>query len=130
MPGHSQLATRHCFFWQTVLFIRERDFPYSYEEIINKVGSPNLKLLFDIYHMQVMEGDLIRRINKVADHIGLVHIAGCPGRGEPDESQEINYQAVMQALAKAGYRGYAAHEWIPTGDPMKGLKAAIATCDV
>jgi hydroxypyruvate isomerase len=98
-------------------------------EIIKQVGSPRLKLLFDVYHVQIMDGDLIARIRKIAEHIGHVHTAGVPGRRELDDKQEINYRPVMQALAEAGYRGYVGHEFIPTRDPLQGLKEAVAVCD-
>jgi hydroxypyruvate isomerase len=99
-------------------------------DIIKKVGSSNLKLLFDVYHVQIMDGDVIRRIRELKDYIGLVHLAGNPGRGELDEKQEINYKAVMQALADVGYQGYATHEWVPTRDPLQGLSEAVTLCDV
>ena len=99
-------------------------------EIINRVGSPNLKLLFDIYHVQIMDGDVIRRIGKLKDAIAHVHTAGNPGRGELDDRQEINYPPIMRALLAAGYKGYVGQEFIPTGDPWKGLQQAVALCDV
>jgi hydroxypyruvate isomerase len=99
-------------------------------EIIKRVGSPSLRLLFDVYHIQIMDGDLIRRIYEFRDYIGHVHVAGNPGRGEIGAEQEINYSAVMRALAGTGYKGYVGHEWIPTGDPLKGLKEAIGICNV
>jgi hydroxypyruvate isomerase len=99
-------------------------------EIINKVGSPALKLLFDVYHVQVMDGDIIRRIGELRDYIGFVQIAGNPGRNEPDETQEIFYPAVMEAFLDAGYDGYVAHEWIPTGDMWEGLEKAVDLLDV
>ncbi len=99
-------------------------------EIINRVGSPSLKLLFDIYHVQIMDGDVIRRIGKLKDAIAHVHTAGNPGRGELDDRQEINYPPIMRALLAAGYKGYVGQEFIPTGDPWKGLKQAVALCDV
>ncbi len=99
-------------------------------EIINRVGSPSLKLLFDIYHVQILDGDVIRRIGKLKDAIAHVHTAGNPGRGELDDRQEINYPPIMRALLAAGYKGYVGQEFIPTGDPWKGLKQAVALCDV
>jgi hydroxypyruvate isomerase len=99
-------------------------------EIIRKVGSPRVKLLFDIYHVQVMHGDLIRRIEQTKDIIGHIHTAGVPGRGELDESQEINYPAVMKKLLAIGYQGYVGQEFIPTRNPLDGLKQAVAACDV
>jgi hydroxypyruvate isomerase len=98
--------------------------------IIRKVGSPRVKLLFDIYHVQLMHGDLIRRIEQNKDIIGHVHTAGVPGRGELDENQEINYPAVMRKLVEIGYTGYVGQEFIPTRDPLAGLRQAVKVCDV
>ena len=99
-------------------------------DIIRRVGSPRLKLLFDVYHVQIMDGDLIRRIHQCKDHIGHVHTAGNPGRGELDDRQEINYPAVMRTLVETGYSGYVGHEFIPTRDPRQGLRQAITVCGV
>ena len=99
-------------------------------DIIERVGSPNLKLLFDIYHVQIMNGDVIRRIHQHKDHLGHIHTAGNPGRAELDEHQEISYPAVMRALLDVGYEGYVGQEFIPTRDPMEGLAQAVALCDV
>ena len=99
-------------------------------EIIKQVGSPRMKLLFDVYHVQIMDGDVIARIRKHAEYIGHVHTAGNPGRGELDDRQEINYKPVMQALVAAGYKGYVGQEFIPTRDPLQGLREAVALCDV
>lgn len=99
-------------------------------EVIRKVGSPRVKLLFDIYHVQIMHGDLIRRIEQTKDIIGHVHTAGVPGRGELDDDQEVSYPAVMRKLLAVGYTGYVGQEFIPTRDPLAGLKQAVALCDV
>jgi hydroxypyruvate isomerase len=99
-------------------------------DILRRVGSPRVKLLFDIYHVQIMDGDLIRRIRENREFIGHVHTAGNPGRGELDERQEIHYPAVMQALVECGYDGPVGHEFIPTRDPLDGLRQAVAACDV
>ena len=99
-------------------------------DIINQVGSPRLKLLFDIYHVQSMDGDVIRRIRALGDAIAHVHTAGNPGRGELDDRQEIQYPPIMRALLETGYKGYVGQEFIPTGDPLKGLRQAVALCDV
>ncbi len=99
-------------------------------EIIKKVGSPRMKLLFDIYHVQIMDGDIIRRIRQHKEYIGHVHTAGNPGRAELDDRQEINFPPIMKALVEVGYNGYVGHEFIPTRDPLAGLKQAIALCDV
>jgi hydroxypyruvate isomerase len=100
-------------------------------ELIQRVGSPNLKLLFDIYHVQIMNGDVIRRLRKYKDVIAHVHTAGVPGRGELDNTQEINYPAVMRALLDIGYTGYVAQEFIPTwSDKAQALRHAAQVCDV
>lgn len=99
-------------------------------EIVREVASPGLKLLFDVYHVQIMDGDLVRRIHQHKDLIGHVQIAGNPGRGPLGPGQEINYPAVMRAFAEIGYDGYVGHEWIPTGDPAKQLEEAVKICDV
>lgn len=99
-------------------------------DIIKQVGSDRMKLLFDIYHVQIMDGDVIRRIREHKDYIGHVHTAGNPGRGELDQKQEINYPAIMQALQEIGYKGYVGQEFIPTRDPYEGLQQAVLLCDV
>jgi hydroxypyruvate isomerase len=99
-------------------------------ELIKRVGSERLKLLFDIYHVQIMDGDVIRRIRQHKDYIGHVHTAGNPGRGELDNKQEINYPPIMQALLEVGYKGFVGQEFIPTRDPRVGLAEAVAVCDV
>lgn len=99
-------------------------------DIIKQVGSPNLKLLFDIYHVQIMNGDVIRRIRQHKEYLGHIHTAGNPGRAELDDTQEINYPAVMQALIDVGYDGYVGQEFIPTRDPWEGLVEAVKKCDV
>jgi hydroxypyruvate isomerase len=99
-------------------------------DMLRRVGSDNVRLLFDIYHVQIMNGDVIRRIEECKDIIGHVHTAGNPGRGELDESQEINYPAIMQKLLAIGYKGYVGQEFIPTRDPFVGLREAVMLCDV
>jgi hydroxypyruvate isomerase len=99
-------------------------------DIINRVGSPNLKLLFDIYHVQIMDGDIIRRIRQHKDIIGHIHTAGNPGRGELDDKQEIAYKPIMEALVEVGYQGFVGQEFIPTRDPLAGLEQAVTLCDV
>ena len=98
--------------------------------IVRRVGSPRVQLLFDIYHVQVMNGDVIRRIEQCKDVIGHIHTAGNPGRAELDNKQEINYPPIMQKLVEIGYKGYVGHEFIPTRDPLAGLKEAVQLCDV
>lgn len=99
-------------------------------EIMKGVGSPNFKLLFDFYHVQIMDGDLIRRLDQCKDYLGHIHTAGNPGRGELDENQEINYPPLMRKLLELGYTGYVGQEFIPTRDTLAGLQQACALCDV
>lgn len=100
-------------------------------DIIRSVGSPRIKLLFDIYHVQIMNGDLISRIREYGpDLIGHIHTAGVPGRGELDENQEIQYRPVMKALADTGYQGFVGHEFIPTRDALEGIREAVEVCSV
>ena len=99
-------------------------------EILNAVGSPNIKLLFDVYHVQIMDGDIIQRIHQCGDMIGHIHTAGNPGRCELNENQEINYPPVMKALLAIKYKGFVGQEFIPTGDPLAGLRQAVELCDV
>jgi hydroxypyruvate isomerase len=100
-------------------------------DLIKNIGSPNFKLLFDIYHVSIMNGDIIRRLRLHKDYIGHIHTAGNPGRCELDEHQEINYPATMQALLEIGYHDFVAHEFIPTwDDPILALRHAAMVCDV
>lgn len=94
------------------------------------VNSPRVKLLYDIYHMQIMEGDIIRTIQENIQYIGHFHTAGNPGRRDMDETQELYYPAVMRAIVETGYDLYVGHEFIPKGDPIEGLRAAFHLCDV
>ncbi len=98
--------------------------------IIRRVDSPRVKLLFDIYHVQIMNGDIIRRLDQNKDIIGHVHTAGCPGRGELDENQELQYPAIMHKLLDIDFKGYVGQEFIPTQDPLAGLKQAVSLCDI
>ena len=98
---------------------------------MRRVGSHRVKMLFDIYHVQVMNGDVIRQIEECKDVIGHVQTAGCPGRGELDDTQEIDYPAVMRALSSVGYHDFVAHEFLPTwDDPILSLRHAAMVCDV
>ncbi len=98
--------------------------------VCRAVGSPRAKLLYDIYHMQIMEGDLIRTIRDNIDYIGHFHTAGNPGRGPLNEKQEIYYPAVMRAIAESGFPLYVAHEYGIQGDPVEALREAFEVCDV
>ena len=97
---------------------------------MRRVGSHRVKVLFDIYHMQVMNGDVIRRIEECKDVIGHVQTAGCPGRGELEENQEINFPPILRKLLGIGYTGYVGQEYIPTRDALAGLRRAGSLCDV
>lgn len=99
-------------------------------DIIQTVGSPSLKLLFDVYHIQIMDGNIISHIEQYKEYIGHVQVAGVPGRGEIGNRQEVNYARVMKALLDVEYAGYVGHEWIPTGDPVAGLQEAVTICDI
>lgn len=100
-------------------------------DMIRKIGSPHFKLLFDIYHVSVMNGDIIRRIRKNHELIGHYHTAGNPGRGELDDMQEINYPTVLREIIKTGYKGYVAQEFIPNwDDPIAALRHAVEVCDI
>jgi hydroxypyruvate isomerase len=98
--------------------------------VMEEVNSPNVKLLYDIYHMQIMEGDIIATIRKNIAWIGHFHTGGVPGRHELDSTQEIQWDGVMKAIAATDYKGYVAHEFIPERDPMTSLRAAVDLCDV
>ena len=103
-------------------------------ELCKRLGSPNFKLLYDIYHMQINEGDVIRTITDHHQYFGHYHTAGVPGRHEINETQELYYPAIMEAILKTGYTGYVAQEFIPTGktndDKIAALKDSIKRCDV
>jgi hydroxypyruvate isomerase len=100
-------------------------------ELCKRVGSERFKLLYDIYHMQIMEGDLIATIKKSQQYIGHYHTGGVPGRNEIDESQEIHYPAVMQAILDTGFKGFVAQEFIPKrSDALASLKQGVQICDV
>jgi len=98
--------------------------------VMQEVNSPNVKLLYDIYHMQIMEGDLIDTIRQNIQWIGHFHTGGVPGRHELDDTQEIQWDGVMRAIADTGFNGYVAHEFVPKGDPLVSLRAAVDLCDV
>jgi len=98
--------------------------------VVKGVGSPRLKLLFDIYHMQIMEGDIIHTIRDNYAHIAHFHTGGVPGRHEIDETQELNWRAVMTAIADLGFTGYVAQEFVPVRDPLTSMKQAFDICNV
>ena len=100
-------------------------------ELCKQLGSPNFKILFDIYHMQIDEGDIIRSIQDSHAYFGHYHTAGVPGRHELDDRQELNYPAIMRAIKATGYKGYVAHEFIATNpDKISSLKQAVTVCDI
>lgn len=98
--------------------------------LVDAVGSPRFKLLYDIYHAQIMEGDVIRTIRDHAAAIGHYHTAGVPGRHELDDRQELQYGAICRAIRETGFDGVVAHEFLPRGDPVEGLRQAVACCGV
>jgi hydroxypyruvate isomerase len=97
--------------------------------MVEMVNCPRVKLLFDIYHMQIMEGDVIRNIRKAADKIGHFHTAGNPGRNDMDDTQECNYAGICKGIAGTGYNLYVGHEFKPKGDPIKALHDTFKMCD-
>jgi hydroxypyruvate isomerase len=97
-------------------------------EVCRRVGSPRVKLLYDVYHMQIMEGDVIRTIRDTGALIGHYHTAGNPGRNDLDDNQELHYPAILRAIKETGYAGYIAHEFVPKSDPRKALQAAFDLC--
>jgi hydroxypyruvate isomerase len=100
-------------------------------ELCRRVGSERFRLLYDIYHMQIMEGDVIRTIQTYQQHIGHYHTGGVPGRHEIDETQELCYPAIMQAILGTGFKGYVAQEFVPRGpDPLASLEKCVRICDV
>jgi len=99
-------------------------------EVCKAVGSERMKLLYDIYHMQIMEGDMIATIKKYKDYIAHYHTGGVPGRNEIDDTQEIHYPAVMRAIVDTGYKGFVAQEFLPKREPLTSLREAVGICDV
>ena len=98
--------------------------------VMKGVDSPRVKLLYDIYHMQIMEGDIIRTIRDNATFIGHFHTGGVPGRHELDGTQELNWHAIATAIADTGFQGFLAHEFVPTREPLRSLREAVETCTV
>jgi hydroxypyruvate isomerase len=99
-------------------------------EVVKGVASPRLKLLYDIYHMQIMEGDVVATIRGNSQHIAHYHTGGVPGRAEIDDTQELNYRRVMQAIADTGFTGFVGQEFVPKRDPLTSLKQAFQICDI
>lgn len=100
-------------------------------ELVRMLDSENFKLLYDIYHMQIMEGDVIRTITENKDFIGHYHTGGVPGRAEIDQTQELNYPAIIKAIIATGYKGYIGQEFIPKNtDKLASLKSAVELCDL
>jgi hydroxypyruvate isomerase len=99
-------------------------------EVVAAVNSPRVKLLYDIYHMQIMEGDVIRTIRQHHAHIAHYHTGGVPGRNELDDTQELQWPAICRAIVDSGFKGYLAHEFVPTRDPLTSLREAVVLCDV
>ena len=97
-------------------------------KVCQAVSSPRVKLLYDIYHMQIMEGDIIRTIRAAHGMIGHYHTAGNPGRNELDDTQELYYPPILQAIKETGYAGYIAHEFVPKGDPITSLRTTFQQC--
>ena len=98
--------------------------------VMEAVNSPRVKLLYDIYHMQIMEGDLIRTITDNIEWVGHFHTGGVPGRHELDNTQEVNWVGVMRAIAGTKFAGYVAHEFVPARHPLRSLQEAVELCDV
>lgn len=99
-------------------------------EVVAAVNSPRVKLLYDIYHMQIMEGDVIRTIQQHHAHIAHYHTGGVPGRNELDDTQELQWPAICRAIVATGFTGYLAHEFVPKRDPLTSLREAVVLCDV
>jgi hydroxypyruvate isomerase len=99
-------------------------------EVVRRVNSPRVKVLYDIYHAQIMEGDVIRTIRQNIQHIAHFHTGGNPGRNELDDTQELNWRTIAQAIADLNFQGYFAHEFVPKREPLKSLREAAILCDV
>ena len=100
-------------------------------ELCRRVGSPNFKLLYDIYHMQIMEGNIIENIQKYHEYFSHIHTGGNPGRAEIDETQELYYPAIMKAIVETGYKGFVGQEFVPRQqDKIASLEKCIRICDV
>jgi len=114
--------------------VDHRDYMYDHTkwgvELCKKLGSPRFKLLYDIYHMQIMEGDIIRTIQQNKEYLAHFHTGGNPGRHEIDETQELNYPAIVRAIIETGYQGFLGQEFIPRRDALQSLAQGFRICDV
>jgi hydroxypyruvate isomerase len=99
-------------------------------EICRRVGSPRVKILYDMYHVQIMEGDIIRMMRDNIQHIGHFHTAGNPGRHEMDDTQEMNYKGIAKAIADLNFNGFVSHEYSPTRDPLQSLEETLKLFEV
>jgi hydroxypyruvate isomerase len=99
-------------------------------EVVKRVDSPRVRLLYDIYHMQIMEGDIIRTITANIQYIAHFHTGGVPGRHELDDTQELNWRTIAKTIADLNFQGFFAHEFVPVRDPMQSLDEAVRTCTV
>jgi hydroxypyruvate isomerase len=97
-------------------------------QVCRAVDSPRVKLLYDVYHMQIMEGDIIHTIHSAKDYICHYHTAGNPGRNDLDQDQELYYPAILSAIKETGHTGYVTHEFVPKGDPIEALKSTFQEC--
>ena len=114
--------------------VNHKDYQFDHTpwgaEVVKRVSSPRVRLLYDIYHAQIMEGDVIRTIKDNIQWIAHFHTGGVPGRNEIDDTQELYWPAIMRAIAETGFTGYVAHEFVPQRDPLKSLREAVQICDV
>ncbi|MEZ4668116.1 MAG: TIM barrel protein [Anaerolineae bacterium] len=114
--------------------VKDRDYQADHTawaaQVCRMVDLPHVKLLYDIYHMQIMEGDIINTVRQNHAHIAHYHTAGNPGRADLDEAQELNYPAIVRAIKETGYDGFIGHEFFPKGDAVAALKAAFEVCNV
>jgi hydroxypyruvate isomerase len=110
--------------------VDHKDYMFWGVAVIKRVNSPRVKILYDAYHAQIMEGDIIRTIRENIQHIAHFHTGGNPGRNELDDTQELNWRTIAKAIADLGFQGYVAHEFVPKRDPLKSLREAAMLCDV
>jgi hydroxypyruvate isomerase len=114
--------------------VNHRDYMFDHMtwgvDVIKRVNSPRVKILYDIYHAQIMDGDILRTIRDNIQHIAHFHTGGVPGRHELDDTQELNWRTIATAIADLGFAGFVAHEFVPARDPLTSLKEAVTLCDV